>query len=129
MKKIVEVKVETQKDGFTCYLVNSNQFPINFVGDGETVKDAINDFEKAHQFAAEFAKDSLNIDLYNLQFHYNFDVPAFFNYFPINISKFAEFIGMRPALLKQYITNTKAPSQKIIDKINEGKKQLAWELI
>ena len=63
-----------------------------------------------------------------LEFTYIFDVGAFFDYYPLNISAFAKYIGMNAAQLRQYASAIKEPRQATLDKIHAGMKQLLQDM-
>ena len=52
-----------------------------------------------------------------LEFEFIFDIGAFFNYYLINVSAFAEYAGMNASLLRQYACGLKSPTKATIDKI------------
>ncbi len=52
----------------------------------------------------------------DLEFHFVFDVGAFFNYYPLSISAFAKYIGMNASLLRQYAAGIKSPQGKSLRK-------------
>ena len=45
---------------------------------------------------------------------------AFFSYYPINVTAFAEYSGMNASLLRQYACGLKKPAQKTIDKVRDA---------
>ena len=55
-----------------------------------------------------------------MDFHFVFDVSAFFNYYPISITAFAKYIGMNASLLRQYAAGIKMPQGKSLEKIRQG---------
>lgn len=120
MVKKVTVVVETGKDLYACFLAkDSDDLGFGLCGDGKTVQAAIEDFyiccNEAKQDFEEQGKE-----FPDLEFHFVFDVGAFFNYYPLSISAFAKYIGMNASLLRQYAAGIKTPQGKSLEKIRQG---------
>lgn len=120
MARKVTVVVETGKDLFSCFMAkDSGDLDFGICGDGKTVQAAIDDFylcrDEMKQFAEEQGKE-----FPNLEFHFVFDVGAFFNYYPLSISAFARYIDMNASLLRQYAAGIKTPRGKSLEKIRNG---------
>ena len=120
MAKKVTVVVETGKDLYSCFMAkDSDDLGFCLCGDGKTVKAAIEDFyvsrDEAKQDYEERGKE-----FPELEFHFVFDVVAFFDYYPLSISAFAKYIGMNASLLRQYAAGIKVPQGKSLEKIREG---------
>ena len=114
------VVVETGKDLFSCFMAkDSGDLDFGICGDGKTVQAAIDDFylcrDEMKQFFEEQGKE-----FPNLEFHFVFDVGAFFNYYPLSISAFARYIDMNASLLRQYAAGIKTPRGKSLEKIRNG---------
>ena len=98
--------IEKTSDGrysiFTADLVST------IVGEGATVAEAKADFENALQEVIQaYAEDGeeLPAELQNVEFEYKYDVPSVFNEFDfINVSRFAQYVGINASLLRQYKT-------------------------
>lgn len=120
MARKVTVVVETGKDLFSCFMAkDSGDLDFGICGDGKTVQAAIDDFylcrDEMKQFFEEQGKE-----FPNLEFHFVFDVGAFFNYYPLSISAFARYIDMNASLLRQYAAGIKTPRGKSLEKIRNG---------
>ena len=80
----------------------------------------------------EWTADSLykeqGKEMPNLEFEFIFDIGAFFSYYMINVTAFAEYAGMNASLLRQYACGLKSPTKntigKIRDAINKYKKDI-----
>ena len=56
----------------------------------------------------------------DVEFDYRFDLGAFFDYYPIDVTAFARYIGVNASVLRQYVTALRKPKQAAIQKIREG---------
>jgi len=64
----------------------------------------------------------------DLEFRFIFDVGAYLNYYPINVTAFAQYIGMNASLLRQYATGIKTPQAKNLEKIRQGIIQVGHDI-
>ena len=63
------------------------------------------------------------------QISFQFDLPSFFEFYPeINTSALGNRIGMQKSLLSEYINGKRTPSEKQVQKIFIGIKELGKEL-
>ena len=63
------------------------------------------------------------------EFQLHIDLPQFFKYYRVLNAKFlAERIGMNPSLLSQYVSGTKAPGPKQVQRILTGIHEIGKEL-
>lgn len=57
-----------------------------------------------------------------------YDLPSFFNYFDfINVSKFAEYVGINESKMRAYKSGVSYPGEKTTSKIFKAVKQLGKE--
>ena len=109
MARKVTVVVETGKDLFSCFLAKDSEgLGFGLCGDGKTAQAAIEDFYVCRDEAIQDFKEQ-GKEFPDLNFHFVFDVGAFFNYYPISITAFAKYIGMNASLLRQYAAGIKMP--------------------
>ena len=59
---------------------------------------------------------------------FKYDIWAFFDKFPLNASLVAKQIGINPSLMRQYISGSKKPSEKRIEEIQKGIRDLGKTL-
>ena len=112
--------VESGKGGFSCFMTkDSDDLKFCLIGDGKTVRAAMDDFLIANKEMRESFEEE-GKDYPDLKFHFVFDVGAFFNYYPLSISAFAKYIGMNASLLRQYAAGIKEPRGKSLKKIRQG---------
>lgn len=120
MAKKVIVIVETGKDLFSCFISkDSDEVGLGLHGTGKTVRAAIEDFyvccDEEKTYLEEQGKAFPDVE-----FHFLFDVGAFFDYYPLSQTAFAKYIGMNSSLLRQYAAGIKTPQGKSLEKIREG---------
>ena len=120
MARKVTVVVETGKDLFSCFMAKDpGNLDFGICGDGKTVQAAIDDFYLCRDEMKQFFEKQ-GKEFPNLEFHFVFDVGAFFNYYPLSISAFARYIDMNASLLRQYAAGIKTPRGKSLEKIRNG---------
>lgn len=88
-------------------------------GQGSTVRNAIDDFNQAYKEMKEYLAEE-GKEVPELKFNYIMDIGSFFDYYPINVTAFANYIGMNASLLRQYASGKRAPKEKAISKIRDG---------
>ena len=119
MAKKIKVIVETGKDGFGCFMPECPEGVNGIIGYGKTARKAIDDFyvcyEEERAWQREHGREPVE-----LEFEFVFDVGAFFSYYCINVTAFAQYAGMNGSLLRQYACGLKSPSKQTIDKLREA---------
>lgn len=89
------------------------------IGDGKTARKAIDDFylcyEEEKQWCRKQGKEEPQ-----LEFEFVFDIGAFFSYYCINVTAFAQYAGMNASLLRQYACGLKSPTTQTIRKIRDA---------
>ena len=120
MARTVDVIVETCKEGFSCFMTkDSDDLKFGIIGTGRTVRMAIEDFYTSCGEVKSLLEDK-GEEFPELEFRFILDVGAYLNYYPINVTAFAKYIGMNASLLRQYATGIKTPQAKNLEKIREG---------
>jgi len=119
MNKKIKVIVETSRDLFSCFMVGAGDLPFTIVGDGKTARKAIEDFYAAcNMMKAQYENDGKEFP--ELEFDFVLDIGAFFSYYPINVTAFAEYVGINASQLRQYASGLRTPSEKNIRRIREA---------
>ena len=116
MAKKIQVIVETGKDMFACFIVGAHDGLTGLHGDGKTARKAISNFYECYEEEKQFCQTE-GKEAPELEFEFIFDIGAFFSYYFINVSAFAENAGMNASLLRQYACGLKSPTKATIDKI------------
>lgn len=122
--------IEKGKDGtFGIYTPDINT---TIIGSGETVAEAKDDFQNSLKEIFESYEEEgeeLPDELKDVEFEYKFDIASLFNYYNwINVSKFAQLIGINPSLMRQY-KQGQYISEMQANKIEKGLRQIGEELI
>ena len=118
--------IEKGSDGM--FSVRSEQKIGNhyFGGFGENVEIAKADFLESVQEVVEESKEEGIKVPESIQVIYQFDIPSFFNYFDyLNVSKFAELVGINESKMRQYKCGIAYPGEKTTKKIAATIKRIA----
>lgn len=124
------VIIEKDENGFSAFIDN---FKSTIIGEGKTVEEAksdlMNSIEEVRRYYAESGEISPD-NLEDLSFDYKYDVSALFNAFDfLNVSKFAERIGISPSLMRHYKGGDTYISSAQAKKIEKGLHQIANEFL
>ena len=106
------------KGNFSCFATESiGNCGIN--GYGRTAREAMQDMYVAVKEYKEMkAKEGKEFP--DVEFDFRFDVGAFFDYYPIDVTAFAKYIGMNASVLRQYVTALRDPKEETIKRIRKG---------
>jgi hypothetical protein len=115
MARTINVIVETGRDLFSCFMVGADDLT-GLHGDGKTARKAIEDFHLCYEEEKQYCREN-GEEYPELEFNFIFDIGAFFSYYFINVTAFAEYAGMNASLLRQYACGLKAPTKKTIEKV------------
>ena len=120
MKKI-NVVVEKTKDGYSAY---AEDYPVFTVGSSmDEIKNYM--LKAINLYFEETGGKKVSIDDVNL----NMDLESFFELYPVvNAAGLSKRIGMNKSLLSQYVTGKKKASEKQVQKILDGIRELGREL-
>ncbi len=112
--------VEKTDTGFSAFSMDYAIFTT-----GKTITELLNN---AHEASSLYFEDEgITIDHNSIKFEIDFK--QFFQYYRVINSKFlADKIGMNPALLSQYVSGNKKPSETQTEKILLGIQQIGREL-
>lgn len=114
------------KRNFSCFSVESvNKF--GFGGFGGTSREAMEDCKVSLQEAKEMSAEK-GETFPDVEFDFRFDVGAFFDYYPIDVTAFAKYIGMNASVLRQYVTGLREPKKDTILRIRKGIDTLSRDL-
>lgn len=126
VKRIVIVERGKGKRNFSCFAPEGIG-KYYLAGYGTSAREAMEDIQTTVQECKEMAaKDG---DVFpDVELDFRFDVGAFFDYYPLDITAAAKYIGINASVLRQYVTALREPKQAQIDKIRDGVARLAEEL-
>ena len=120
--------IEKGKDGtFGIFTPDLEKHTI--IGDGATVAEAKADFENSvKEMLAVYTDGGLEIptELVDFEYEYKYDIASVFDYYNfINVSKFAQMIGINASLMRQYRSGNQYISENQIAKIEDGLHMIA----
>lgn len=114
------------KRNFSCFATESIG-KYGLFGYGASAREAMEDIKLTVREIKEEAA-AKGEDFPDVEFDFRLDVGSFFDYFPLDVTATAHYIGINASALRQYVTSIREPRQKQIDKINDGLKRLAKDL-
>ncbi len=114
------------KRNFSCFSVETVQ-NCGLGGYGGTAREAMNDCYVTLQECKEMAAEK-GETFPDVEFDFRFDIGAFFDYYPLDATAFAKYIGMNASVLRQYVTGLREPKKETIEKIREGIDKLSRDL-
>lgn len=102
-----------------------------FGGYGDSVGNAKQDFlksiEEAIREQSKEGKEAPSME--DISVEYRYDIPSFFNYFDfINVSRFAEYVGINESKMRAYKSGVTYPGEKTTSKIIKAVKEIGEEL-
>lgn len=96
-------------------------------GFGGSAREAMEDICVCAQEFKEVATEK-GEEFPDVEFDFRFDVGAFFDYYPLDVTAVAKYIGVNASVLRQYVTALREPKQAQIEKIRQGVARLASDL-
>lgn len=120
--------IEKGKDG--TFGIYTPDIKATIVGEGETVAEAKADFENSvEEMIASYDGEELPGELKDIEFEYKYDTASVFNELNcINITKFANYAGIYPSLMRQYARGIAYISEAQAKKIEEALHELGSQL-
>ncbi len=112
---------------FSCFMADADDLDFSIVGDGKTAAKAMEDFQAAADEMKAYYQEQ-GEEFPDLEFEYVLDVGAFFDYYPINITAFAQRIGMNASQLRQYASGLRTPKASTLARIREGIQKTAKDI-
>lgn len=96
-------------------------------GYGASAMEAMEDIAVAVNEYKEMAAEK-GEEFPDVEFDFRFDIGSFFDYYPLDVTAVAKYIGVNASVLRQYVTAIRVPKQTQIDKIREGIARLSSDL-
>jgi len=130
--KALKIKAIVERGADGLYSVYSeDHFGNSFLGGyGDSVEKAKTDFLESIKEAIneQQADDKAAPNFDGISVEYRYDIPSFFNFFDfINVSKFAEYVGINESKMRAYKSGVSYPGEKTTSKIFKAVKQLGKE--
>lgn len=120
--------IEKGQDGGFAICVRNMPW---LIGYGETEGEAKADFYEVFKEQVEYynKKHGEMPQWENAEISFPYDIAAFFTAFPfINVSQFAQFVGINPSLMRKYKQGFATASQKQLSIIQNGLNQMISHL-
>lgn len=126
-KVIARVEREVGERNFSCYM-KVESVNASVLGRGNTANAAIADMLQGWEDTKADLKED-GIDVSPIEIEYTFDIGALFNYYDfINVAGVSRKIGISSAVMRQYATGARKPSQERKEQIVKGIKSLAKKM-
>ena len=127
MKELVAIVERGKgKNNFSCFCPEVVG-KYHLAGYGKNSREAMDDIyvtiKEFKEMAAEEGGEFPDIKLKFL-----FDVGAFFDYYPLDVTATAKFIGVTPSVLRRYVAAIREPRLEQLAKIKEGIQKLSEAL-
>ena len=127
----VKVIIERGNDGtFGAYIdLNEERLSYSIIGDGDTVKEAINDFNNSYdEMKAHYVEQGKKFTEAEFTFHY--DIASFLNYYSsvLSLAGLSRLIGVNQKQLSHYANGVKHPRPAMVKKIEEALHRFSTEL-
>ncbi len=126
VKRLAIVERGKGKRNFSCF-APEDIGKCGLAGYGTTAREALDDIKLTVQEYKEMAAEK-GEEFPDVEFDFRFDIGAFFDYYPLDATAVAKYIGINASVLRQYIISLREPRQAQIDKIREGLSRLANDL-
>lgn len=135
--KIVKAFIERGTDGTYGVYVDLEDKTLNYGihGEGNTVKEAVDDFKKSYEEIKDFHKKK-GKEFIEADFYIAYDTPSFLEYYSkvISLAGLERLTGVNQGQLSHYLTGHRRPSKKTTEKIQAklhefGKEFMELELI
>lgn len=122
--------IEKDDKGFGIFTPNLES---TIIGEGMSVEEAKADFMNSYNEVLESYiqnGESVPEELIDLEFSFKYDVASVFDEFPfINATKFAEYIGISPGLMRHYKAGDTYISEAQAKRIESGLHEFAARLL
>ena len=124
----VKVFIEKSEYGFSAYMGDAN-LDYGLFGEGKTVDEAIDDFNKSYAGMREYF-ESQGKPFEEIEYEFFYDTASFLNEYckAFSLAGLERITGVSQTQLGHYLHGRRKPSQKTIDKIQEGVQQFAHNL-
>jgi len=127
----VKALIERGNDGSYGVYVDLEDKTLNYgiIGDGKTVKEAIDDFNNSYKEMHELYK-SENKYFKETEFVFKYDTASFLAYYSniLSLAGLGRLTGIAQGQLSHYVTGRRKPSQKTVLKIEKSLHKFAEEI-
>ena len=127
----IKAFIERGDDGsYNVYVdLEDNTLNYGIFGEGNTVKEAIDDFKSAYETMKEFHKEQ-GEEFVEVIFEIKYDIASFLNYYSgrLSLAGLEKITGINQRQLSHYANGKNRPSKQTIKKINNSIHSFANEL-
>lgn len=126
--KEVKVYIEKAEFGFSAYMEEAG-LDYGCTGEGKTVEDAIDDFNKSYADIREYFKRH-GKPFEEIHYTFYYDTASFLNEFAgiFSLAGLEKLTGISQTQLGHYLHGRRKPSRKTVQKIQAGIDRFAKEL-
>lgn len=127
MKELVAIVERGKgKNNFSCFCPEKVG-KYHLAGYGKNSREAMDDIyvtiKEFKDMAAEEGSEFPDVKL-----RFIFDVGAFFDYYPLDVTATAKYIGVTPSVLRRYVAAIREPKAEQLAKIKQGIHKLTEDL-
>ncbi|MEX2569509.1 MAG: helix-turn-helix transcriptional regulator [Cyclobacteriaceae bacterium] len=125
----LKVLIERGDDGTFGAFISSDNTPFGLLGDGDTAKEAIDDFYNSYDEMRELYKEK-GLKFTECEFEFSYDVASFLDYYGkvLSLAGLGRLTGINQGQLSHYVTGKRKPGKKTVEKIEKRLKSFANEL-
>lgn len=127
----VKAFIERGNDGsYSVYVdLENNALNYGIFGEGDTVKEAIDDFNSAYEAMKEFHEEE-GKHFVEANFDIQYDVASFLNYYSgrLSLAGLGRITGINQRQLSHYVNGKYRPSKRTVQKINTSLHSFANDL-
>jgi hypothetical protein len=127
----VKAIIERGNDGtFGIYIdLKENRLTYGILGDGNTVKEAIEDFYNSYNEMKEYYKE-INKAFQEVEFEFKYDIASFLEHYSKVLSPagLQRITGINQGQLSHYVTGKRKPRQPTVEKMQKALHSFASEI-
>ncbi len=127
--KTVKVYVEIADNGYSAYM-EKNDLDYGLIGEGETVEECLRDFHKTYDSMKTYY-ESVGKPFEEAEFEFFYDTASFLQEYgtAFSLAGLERITGVSQAQLGHYLHGRRKPSPKTVDRIQQGVRRFAENLI
>jgi predicted RNase H-like HicB family nuclease len=125
----IKVIIERGTDGTYGAYMDDNSLTFGLLGDGKTVKEAIDDFYNSAEEMKEYYKGE-GKEFPDIEFEFVYDLSSFLQYYSkiLSLAGLERLTGVNQGQLSHYITGRRKPGRKTTEKIEKALHQFGNEI-
>lgn len=124
-----QIIIERGNDGTFSAYIGTDNIPYGILGDGNSVKETIADFNNSYEeMKAHFKANDL--EFIELDFEFKYDMASFLSYYKkiLSLSGLEAVTGVNQRQLGHYLSGHRKPSRVTTEKIEKNLHEFAEEL-